>query len=383
MLDAELLEKLEYLGRKLRNSSKPFGGIQLILSGDFYQLPPVPDRLADTTPRFAFEASCWPDLFASGQMKALTQVFRQRDDSFVKILERMRKGEVRTEDITALQRCARPVEYPDGIEPVSLYPSKVEVAQINAKRLKELESPVQIYLSHDAPGVNSRGYHLTPEEAKDLLDRDTIWAQELKLKVGALVMLVTNMQDGRLVNGSTGIVSDFLTIAEAHTAGIYVPDRAFREGPSDKVAFPVVDFAPPAHLSTGGKKAKVTRTLVPQMTVTVNNAQGDTEASRSQVPLVLCWGMTIHKSQVSSVLWGMHLITVSGVWIAADASQGQSIDRLRVDLARIFECGQTYVALSRATNLDTLQILNFSAAKYVALCTCSHPQEGGGRLANI
>lgn len=299
MLDADLLEKLEYLGRRLRDSPKPFGGIQLILSGDFHQLPPVPDRLARTTPRFAFEAACWSDLFPSGQMKALTQVYRQRDDSFVKILERMRKGIVRQDDVLALRRCARPVEYTDGIEPVSLYPSKAEVADINAKRLRELESPVQIFLSHDAPGTNSRGYPLTPEEATELLDRNTIWAQELKLKVGALVMLVTNMQDGQLVNGSTGIVSDFLTLSEAHTAGVYVPERAFREGPSDKVAFPVVDFAPPSHLSTGGKRAKVVRALMPQMTVTVNNAQGNVEASRSQMPLVLCWGMTIHKSQVS------------------------------------------------------------------------------------
>ena len=301
MLDASLLEKLEHIARTIRNSPKPFGGIQVILSGDFYQLPPVPDRLSGISPRFAFESACWPDLFPFGQMKALTQVYRQRDDSFVKILERMRRGEVSNGDIETLQQCDRPVEYADGIEPVSLYPSKAEVANINAERLAMLTSPVQIYLSHDAAGVNSRAWPLTAEEATNLLDRNTIWAQELKLKVGALVMLVTNMSDGQLVNGSTGIVSDFLTLPEAHQAGVYVPERAFREGCSDKVNFPVVDFAPPAHLTTGGKKAKTIKALIPQMTVTVNNAQGGTEAARTQVPLVLCWGMTIHKAQVRAL----------------------------------------------------------------------------------
>ena len=230
-------------------------------------------------------------------MKALTQVYRQRDDSFVKILERMRRGETTAEDVRSLQQCNRPVRYPDGIEPVSLYPSKAEVASINAERLKLLETPVQIFMSHDLPGVRSSGFALTPEEATALLDRNTIWARELQVKVGALVMLVTNMQDGQLVNGSTGIVSDFMTLPEARAKSIYIPERAYRQGLSDRISFPVVDFAPPAHLAEG--KARITRALMPQMTVDVNNAQGGVEAARTQVPLVLCWGMTIHKAQAS------------------------------------------------------------------------------------
>lgn len=194
MMDALLLEKLEELGRRLRRDDRPFGGIQVIFSGDFYQLPPVPDRDNNLPARFAFEADCWNTLFPTGQMKALTQVYRQRDDSFVKILERMRRGQIWEADIQTLKRCDRSVAYNDGIDPVSLYPSKIEVARINAAKLALLETPVQIFMAFDVPGRNSRGYNLTHAQASELLDRNTIWPKELQVKVGALVMLVTNLK---------------------------------------------------------------------------------------------------------------------------------------------------------------------------------------------
>lgn len=322
MLDARLLDKLEEIARRLRDSSEPFGGIQIILSGDFYQLPPV-DR--DDNGRFAFEANCWPKLFPFSRMKALNRVYRQRDNTFIGILERMRRGQVLPADVAALKACDRPVTYSDGIEPVTLLSSKAEAASINDRRLAALTTPVQEFLSWDSPGVNSKGFNLSAEEAIEVLNRNTIWAQKLSLKVGALVMLVTNLQDD-LVNGSTGTVADFATLPEAYKRGIFVPERGMRDDPGHDVAYPVVQF-------------QHRRVLIPQMTVTVNNAQGGVEAARCQIPLILCWGMTIHKSQ------------------------GQSIERLCVDLAKIFERGQTYVALSRATNLDTLQIKNFAPDK--------------------
>jgi ATP-dependent DNA helicase PIF1 len=86
--------------------------------------------------------------------------------------------------------------------------------------------------------------------------------------------------------------------------------------------------------------------MVPQE-FTVLNAEGETEARREQVPLILAWALSMHKSQ------------------------GQTLERVRVDLRRTFEKGQAYVALSRATKLETLQVLNFNASKSVSGLLCS------------
>lgn len=134
MIDARLFDKLEWLAQKLRNSSKPFGGIQVrvallqlpsmtsrqvILSGDFFQLPPIAKQDGPAS-KFAFEADCWPRLFGRANMLALTRVFRQKEDSFVRILEGMRKGRISGEDTAVLNKCDRQVLYDDEIEPVGL-----------------------------------------------------------------------------------------------------------------------------------------------------------------------------------------------------------------------------------------------------------------------
>jgi hypothetical protein len=103
---------------------------QVILSGDFYQLPPVPDREGPPT-KFAFDADSWTAVIKRENMHALTRVFRQKEDRFVGILERMRRGMVKSEDAETLRMCQRTVRYDDGIEPVALYvqyPTRLEPA---------------------------------------------------------------------------------------------------------------------------------------------------------------------------------------------------------------------------------------------------------------
>ncbi|WWC65515.1 uncharacterized protein I303_108133 [Kwoniella dejecticola CBS 10117] len=334
MIDAKLFDKLEYIGRKIRKSTAPFGGLQIILTGDFYQLPPVAKGSASNT-SFAFEAESWNRVIPKENMSALTRVFRQKDDGFVKILENMRRGAISQQDVDTLRGLDRTVRYPEGIEPVGLYPQKAEVAAINDKRLEALDSPSQEYVAYDVPGITSQGYALDSIRATDSLNRNTIWPQKLALKVGALVMLVT---DGVLVNGSTGVVVDFMTISEALSANIHPVSGSFGSSPDPKVFWPVVEFVP-SRFATG-RVAK--RVLVPQMAVDVLNASGRPEATRHQIPLILAWALTIHKSQ------------------------GQTLERVKIDLNNIFVEGQTYVAISRAVSLDTLQIMNFSAHKVMA-----------------
>lgn len=210
MISSTLLDTLSQIGQHLRHSDEPFGGIQIIASGDFYQLPPVPERsdvqrptkdpfgrpLIQTEPPtcFAFEASCWPNLFPSSNVISLQKVFRQSQTSFISLLTRLRKGEVADSDTVLLRSCERPILYSDGVEPVSLMASKIEASNLNQRRLRELPAAIQEYNSHDATGINSKGRPNMIDEAVALLDRQTNWDKKIYLKVGALVMLLANMQ---------------------------------------------------------------------------------------------------------------------------------------------------------------------------------------------
>ncbi|KIR52308.1 ATP-dependent DNA helicase PIF1 [Cryptococcus gattii Ru294] len=328
MIDAPLLDKLDRIGRIVRNDDRPFGGIQLILTGDFFQLPPV---TKGQIPQFAFEAECWPKLFSHRNIKTLTRVFRQRDDRFVKMLEAMRRGTVTLDDTALLQSLNRTVKYPDNIEPVALYPQKRDVEFVNSARLGALPGAITVYDCHDQPGFTAGGFPITKTEATAKLNKNTIWPQQLSLKEGAQIMLVTNMGDGVLVNGSTGTVVDFLTIPDAIKRGIHLPEAAIKGQTSMDLEFPVVAFAQ----SKFARKKVPERVIIPSMSVDILNALGQPEATRYQIPLILAWALTIHKSQ------------------------GQTLERVKIDLAKIFVEGQTYVAISRAVSLDSLEILNF------------------------
>jgi hypothetical protein len=104
---------------KTTQSPCPVADNQLIVSGDFFQLPPV-SRPGEPDYKFAFEATCWPKLFPRENMSGLTRVFRQKEDDFVKLLEGMRKGIVRPQDTALLAKCNRQIKYDDAIEPVGL-----------------------------------------------------------------------------------------------------------------------------------------------------------------------------------------------------------------------------------------------------------------------
>lgn len=133
MVDGALFDKLEEIGRRIRGNDKPFGGLQacpfdallvstdpqIIVCGDFFQLPPI-SRPGEPDYKYAFEGEAWPKIFPRDNMSGLTRVFRQKDDTFVALLERMRKGRVTPADQVTLKRCDRKIVYADGIEPVGL-----------------------------------------------------------------------------------------------------------------------------------------------------------------------------------------------------------------------------------------------------------------------
>ncbi|KAF8832674.1 hypothetical protein HHX47_DHR1001745 [Lentinula edodes] len=154
MIDGRLFDKLEYIGRIVRNNSRPFGGIQLVISGDFFQLPPVPDKsYQHKMPSvFAFDAESWP--LCIKKIVLLTHVFRQRDQAFVDILAEMRVGKLSDDHIKALHALRRPVVHPDGIEPSHLFATKLEVQDCNQRKLDALRSTSVTYHSMDYRGID-------------------------------------------------------------------------------------------------------------------------------------------------------------------------------------------------------------------------------------
>lgn len=277
----------------IRESDEPWGGIQLVVSGDFLQLPPVSvGKKKCSSKEFAFEADSWDQSF---QMQvSLNTVFRQSDPELVRLLQGIRRGELDAEGLELLerQRCS---EEPDETV-VRLFPRITDVNRVNDMRLKGLGEEVIVYEAFDKgerPWI-------------DQLDRG-IAPNKLELCKGARVMLTKNLNvKGKLVNGATGTITGFTKVIKGNIAKI-----------CDGKLLPIVKF------DSGCEKVMKPNTF----DVMVGDKRG---ATRLQLPLILAWAMSIHKSQ------------------------GMTVDRLHTNLSKAFGFGMIYVALSRLRSLDGL-----------------------------
>lgn len=334
MIDPKLFEKLECVARHIRQSVKPFGGIQIIMSGDFFQLPPVSQGATS----FVFESPTWSQVIE--QKFNLTQVFRQRDQQFVNMLNDMRLGKLAPETIQAFSKLERTPSLPEGIVPTELYAVRSDVDKANQMRLDALQTEMRTYTSLDDGS-------LPPDQLQRTLE-NFMPSRRIALKKGAQVMLIKNV-DRELSNGSVGTVLDF--VDDESFKELYgeedAPDTLLRAerapGATRQVSkteprpaprWPLVRF----HLVNGRTRDFLAR---PEAWKT-EEPSGKVVASRTQVPLILAWAMSIHKSQ------------------------GQTLQYCRIDLRRVFEKGQAYVALSRATSLDGLQVIGFHPSKVMA-----------------
>jgi len=201
--------------------------------------------------------------------------------------------------------------------------------------------------------LTGKVYRYDSIDAGDIKIRDRLLANmmappSIELKKGAQVMLIKNM-DETLVNGSLGTVVGFMTEATFELkAGVEDSDmetdakkrvRAFtnalaESSKNDNREYPVVAF----HAVDG----TVRQILCVPEDWKVELPTGEVQASRKQLPLILAWALSIHKAQ------------------------GQTLERVKVDLGKVFEKGQAYVALSRATTKQGLQVLNFQKNKVMA-----------------
>jgi ATP-dependent DNA helicase PIF1 len=344
MVDGELFDKLEAIARMIRNNGRPFGGIQLVVTGDFFQLPPVPDR--NTPAKFAFDAATWSSCIEHTIL--LTHVFRQKDPVFAGMLNEMRLGKLSPATVANFQRLSRPLDFKDDIEATELFPTRMEVDGANQTRMRMLSGQEMKFEAVDS-GVS------------DLNIRNKMLAnfmapESISLKKGAQVMLIKNM-DTALVNGSLGKVISFMDEA---TFSVYKDDEETflqaqePEGGSDEdeKAAARAKIASARLKSTGDRVPRywpMVRFALPDGTFRelliqpeewkTENQQGEIVAKRNQIPLILAWALSIHKAQ------------------------GQTLNRVKVDLGKVFERGQAYVALSRATSQAGLQVMRFDQKK--------------------
>ena len=294
MVSADLMDAIDRALRQARaRKHDPFGGVQILMFGDPYQLPPVPPRDPHERAYFHdtyrslwfFDAHVWQSTPVN--VCELNEVHRQDDDRFINILGAIRHGVVDEEMANELNAAGSRSNPPS--DAITLATTNATVNAINRKRLDEI------------PGKSLRAKaEVTGEFRESAYPAD----EELELKVGARVMFLRNDPDGRWVNGTLGTVSRI-----AGTVWVEVGNEEFEVDPAVWERFQY-------------RYDPETKKL-----------EKDVVAEFEQFPLRLAWAVTVHKSQ------------------------GHSYDEAIVDLGRrAFTAGQTYVALSRIRSIDGLYL---------------------------
>ena len=335
MMSQKMMEVLDNIGRVIRKCPQPFGGIQVIFIGDFYQLPPVGKRDEPETVRFCFESPIWKTTFSPKSHILLKTIFRHKNPEFVQILDEVRKGVITPESVKLLESRVSAVYDPaehNGILPTKLFPRNADAERINNSMYAKLTDEEHVYDSTRHTRLSTyaetgqpiptelvaRCEFLKPEEVDqqlDLFEENNKLMKKLCLKKGAIVMCLANLDtDSGICNGSLGIVTDFV----AHQFN--------NDGKSLNA-----NIAPRVKFLNG-----VEMLIFPKL-----YQHGDyPRLGIQQVPLRLAWAFTIHKSQ------------------------GVTLDLAQIDLgSNIFEYGQSYVGLSRMRSLEGLYLTGFNPNK--------------------
>ena len=246
MVSPEIFASMDKILRAFKNSPEPFGGVQVVISGDFFQLPPVSKVFKEK--RFAWQSPVWKNLEL--QSCYLEEKFRQEDNQLIQILDEIRLGEVSSASHQLLESRFHKVLESDFI-PTKLYTHNVDVDRINIEELNKLKGKSKTFK------YTSKGTAKNIEK----IFKTSLVLEEITLKKDAVVLFIKNNPEKHYINGTTGVVIGF-------------------EGD-----IPVVKT------STGEK----IRVVVEDWTI--ENDKGENIATVSQIPLRLAWAITIHKSQ--------------------------------------------------------------------------------------
>ena len=371
MLSGEFLEELEVRLSKIRAPSTlssenntptvcaaAAGGLQIVMAGDFYQLPPISKGIGPYTPKdtfvnfgYAFYAPAWHRL--NLKCKILRQVFRQKEEDLANALNLIRKGPGTASARNALRMivrsCCKSVNtaqsntadrptnlLPNGMVPTQIFPRNKDVDNMNEKEMKQMGKPIVKFYAQDSVNLD---YPRSPDAdtvRQKLLKceffKESLVRPEVGLCVGAQVMLLKNLDtlNGR-VNGSRGVVVGFVHKFYS-SKPILGTDQSLTSSTSRDTTSILTSWKgtilPVVRFMDGQEWA------VPPVRFT-SYYQGQGECVRLQIPLKLAWAITVHKSQ------------------------GMSLDAVRISLKSMFAVGQAYVALSRARSLEGLDVLDW------------------------
>jgi len=247
MVSPELFEAMDLVLRGFKGCEAPFGGVQVVISGDFFQLPPVSKEPKER--RFAWQAEAWRALEL--QTCYLEEKFRQDDSRLIGILDDIRAGSISETSEALLE--SRHEATLSFATPTRLYTHNVDVDRINQEELERLETPEKHFVCD----------HKGSEKNIEKIFKSSLVVEKLVLKKGAVVICIKNNAEEGYVNGTTGVVESF--------------------SPIDNM--PIVR-------TTEGKKIKLDLEEW-----SLENESGKVVATVSQVPLRLAWAITIHKSQ--------------------------------------------------------------------------------------
>lgn len=328
MMSLKILLILDIITRKIYNKPDiPFGGLQVIFSGDFYQLPPIRSLKEEKeASQFCFEHKLWNDLFPKENQIILKTIFRQDEKDFLKVLKYIRKGKITHSTKAILESKVYTKEQIEKIRQEKvitiLSPFKRDTELINIKSYKELGDEVEKRIYKIKYIKNSAKKNNIEDELNNLLINSTASLQQeyeflannimaektIELKIGTHVMCIANIAldcENQIANGSQGIIVGF------------------------KDDLPIVKF----------------NNIVEPICICYHswNSETNKKIAVVQIPLIYAWAITIHKSQ------------------------GVTLDAAIMDIgSNIFEYGQTYVALSRVRSLNGLYLRSFDYTRISA-----------------
>jgi len=406
MVSSQTLDRINDILKVARQSQQPFGGLQVIATGDFYQLPPIKpfEFCCETelipypgswnpvgyrcTPcaahyldenKWAFRSAAWKE--GKFRLCRLETIHRQKDDEFLRVLNKIRAGEpLLTADQNLLMN--HPCEVKDAIQLMS---TNKEVNEANRRGMDLLRGPEHVYTCYDnfkeTEGHEGKydEYKETTQYREDGISvmirvklKDHRYAAILRFKTGARVILLSNLdRDRGLCNGTQGTITGFEPYNEKNLpskdngklSAIYGSHKAghireFCKAQSKHQSF--LPFFPIVRFDHG-----VTVTIYPECTIqeigTGVRVAGSKESRysllcRTQLPLAAAWAITIHKSQ------------------------GMTLAKAIIHLNRIQKGQMLYVALSRVQGLNGLKIVGPASKLNQSIARCLAVEEFCGTL---
>lgn len=392
MMEAGILDLIDRTARDIRKNSLPFGGIQVILCGDFFQLPPVDNKsLKQITKKYdeingeidasivnerkelppceyAFKSKVWNQAFK--HCVSLSTVYRQLDDpEFVTCLNELRLGIVSPKTKELMKRVGAN-SYNTRSDVVTLFATRKETNEHNSKILKTLTGPEVIFKA-------CHGGKLKETEDYNLINKSSMLEDSISLKIGSKVMITKNI-DRTLYNGTAGTIVGFTKgVTSQSENNLFGKLDNYHGVQTDSIAMEAIEHDASSKLVVQFDLSDVTdnfvkksenfnepteqkehlypvfeyynsklcefrrRVIMPETVTTTTSVGKSVIHWKTQLPLISAWGLTIHKSQ------------------------GQTYNSLKCDFSQFFAVGQAYVALSRVKSTKNLVVENWDPRKVV------------------